>query len=170
MQGNKKIILQFSLGLTITASTFALAAIVLLIVSIAASFAFLIPLSVAMFVAAMSIMIQNKRILLEKNSIVVHHFLGIIKDMRISPVECGLFVSEGSLFQKPVYLDKRVIRADIFPESGRYIYISEYILSKEEQEGSQYVHGEPLLILPYSEELYSALAEVFEFNCEPFGK
>ena len=170
MQSEKKVILPFNLGLIITASTFALAASVLLIVSIAMSYAFLIPLSVALFIAATSTMIQNKRILLEKNFITVHHFMGIIKDVRISPVECGLFINESSLFQKPVYIDKRVIRADISPDSKKYIYISEYVLSKEEQEGSQYIHGEPLLILPYSKELYSSLAKVFEFNCEPFGK
>lgn len=168
MQSAKKIILPFNLGLTITASSFALSALVLLIVSIATSHAFLIPLSVALFVASASVMMQNKKIILEKDVITVEHFLGIIKDLRISPVECGLFVSEVSPFQKPVYYDKRVIRADISAETKKYIYISEYVLSKEEQEGSQYIHGEPLLILPYSKELYDALGKVFEFNCEPF--
>ncbi len=170
MQSTRKIILSYNLGLTVPAAAFAVSALVLLVVSIAASHAFLIPLSVALFVSAASIMIQNKRILLENNVITVQHFLGIVKDIRITPAECGFFVSDSAPLQKPVYLDKRVIRADISPTSKKYIYISEYILSKEEQEGSQYIHGEPLLILPYSRELYSALASAFEFNCEPFDE
>ncbi len=170
MQSERKIILPFDLGLIITASVFALSALVFLVISIALSYAFLIPLSAALFVAAASIMIQNKRILLENNVITIHHFLGIIKDMRVTPVECGFFVNEGTSLQKTVYLDKRIIRADISTNAKKYIYISEYVLSKQEQEGSQYIHGEPLLILPYSKELYRTLVETFEFNCEPFDE
>lgn len=170
MQSERKIILPFSLGLMITASAFALSALVFLVLSIALSYAFLVPLSVALFVAAASIMIQNKRVLLENNTIIVKYFLGIIKDIRVTPVECGFFVNEGSHLQKPVYLDKRILRADISTSAKKYIYISEYVLSKQEQEGSQYIHGEPLLILPYSRELHSKLVKTFEFNCEPFDE
>ena len=170
MQSARNIILPYNLGLTIPATAFAVSALVLLVVSIATSHAFLIPLSVALFISGVSIMIQNKRILLENNVITVQHFLGIVKDIRITPAECGFFVSDSTPLQKPLYLDKRVIRTNISTETKKYIYISEYVLSKEEQEGSQYIHGEPLLILPYSKELYSALAKVFEFNCEPFGE
>ena len=170
MQSDKKIILPFSLALIISASAFAVAALVLLIVSISVSYAFLIPLSVAMFVVATSIMIQNKKILFDKNIIIVQHFLSIVKDVKITPVECGFFMSDSTPLQKPVYLDKRVVRADISADTKKYIYISEYVLSKEEQEGSQYIHGEPILILPYSKELYCTLAKTFEFNCEPFSE
>ncbi len=170
MQSSRKIILPYTLGLTIPAAAFALSAFTLLVISVATSHAFLIPLSVALFASAAAIMIQNRRILLENNAITVQHFLGIVKDIRITPAECGFFVSESSPLQKPFYLDKRVIRADISPASKKYIYISEYVLSKQEQEGSQYIHGEPLLILPYSKELYSALAKELEFNCEPFAE
>ena len=170
MQSSRKIILPYSLGLTIPAAALALAALVLLVLSIVLSLAFLIPLSVALLVAAASIMIQNKKILLDGGTITVQHFLGIVKDMRITPAECGFFVSDDSPLQKPVYLDKRVIRADISPDTKKYIYISEYMLSKQEQEGSQYIHGEPLLILPYSKELYLSLVEKFEFNCEAFDE
>ena len=170
MQSSRKIILPYNLGLAIPAAALALAALVLLVLSIALSLAFLIPLSVALMVAAASIMIQSKRIILEGSAITVQHFLGIVKDVRITPTECGFFVSDSSPLQKPVYLDKRVIRTDISDDAKKYIYISEYILSKQEQEGSQYIHGEPLLILPYSKELYSSLVEKFEFNCEAFDE
>ncbi len=170
MQSERKIILPFNLGFMITASVFALSALVFLVIAIALSHAFLISLSVALFIAAASIMIQNKRILLENNVITVQHFLGIIKDMRVTPVECGFFVNESAPLQKPVYLDKRIIRTDIPTDAKKYIYISEYVLSKQEQEGSQYIHGEPLLILPHSKELYHTLVKMFEFNCEPFDE
>ncbi len=170
MSSTRKIILPYRLSLTIPAASFAVTALVLLVVSVAASYAFLVPLSVALLISAAAIMIQNKRILLENNIITVQHFFGIVKDIRITPVECGLFVSDSMPLQKPVYLDRRVIRTGISPNSRKYIYISEYVLSKEEQEGSQYIHGEPILILPYSKELYSALVKAFEFNCEPFAE
>ncbi len=170
MQTNRKTLLPYNLGLTIPAAVFCAAALVLLIVSIVISAPVLIPMSVALLVASASIMVQNKIIMLENNCITVKHFLGIIKEQRFTPVECGFFISESSSLQKPVYVDKRVIRGGISPEAKKYIYISEYVLSKQEQEGSQYIYSEPVLILNYSKDLHSALSAVFEFNCEPFAE
>lgn len=170
MQENKKTLLPYNLGLTVPAAVFCVAALAMLIISIAISAPFLIPMSVALLVASVSIMMQNKTILLENNRITVKYFFGIIKEQKFTPVECGFFVSQASTLQKPTYIDKRVIRGDISDEAKKYIYISEYILSKQEQEGSQFIYNEPVLILDYSKELYSALNAVFEFNCEPFDE
>lgn len=170
MQANRKILLPYKLSLIIPAAVLCAAALVILILSIALTAPFLIPVSVALLVASASIMLQNKTVALEGSCIVVRHFLGIIKEQRFTPVECGFFISESASLQKPVYIDKRVIRGGISSEAKKYIYISEYVLTKQEQEGSQYIYGEPVLILDYSKELYSSLSAVFEFNCEPFAE
>lgn len=163
------LIIPYSKKLTIPACILTAIAVILLSVAALTSLPLIFLISLALMLASASIIIQNKRITVSDGSIKIKHFLGIIKNSGFVPAECGFFVAEQTTFGKKTYVDKRVLHREARPEERKYIYISEYILSKQEQEGSQYIFGEPVLILDYSEQTYSALSEIFDFNTEPFG-
>lgn len=167
--GKEKIIIPYDIKLTVIAACFAFAAFVMLIVSFAVKTIILALLSLSFLLSGAFFMIQNKKIVLCGKDIKVRHFLGIIKDRTFTPVECGFFISEKtSAAHKPLYIDKRMLHGDMPEDCVRYIYLSEYILSKQEQEGSQYIYGEPVLILRYSHEMYTSLCDTFTFNCKEF--
>ena len=167
MNGKEKIILPYSKRLTIPAAILCAVSFVMLVIAIAVKIPLLTLAAISFLIASASLMIQNKRICLDGKRIRVKHFLGIIKEQSFEPVECGIFLSRPSPLQRPTYIDKRVIHREILPDEKKFIYISEYVLSKQDREGSQYAFGEPVLIIEYTDALYASLTKVFEFNCEP---
>lgn len=168
MDTQEQIIIPYSTRLTAVACVIYGLAMVLFIVSLATKNALLAIFALALLPCATYILIQNKKITVSGDSVHIRHFFGIIKEQKITPAECGFFIAEFDSSRKPTYIDKRIIRRSISPDESKYIYISEYILSKQEQSGSQYVYNEPIIILKYSSELYLSLSKVFTFNCEPF--
>lgn len=163
------LIIPYSKRLTVPSCILTALSVIMLLIAALTSLPLIFLISLALMLASASIIIQNKKITVSGGSIKVKHFLGIIKDSSFVPAECGFFVAEQASFGQKTYIDKRVLHRKALPEETKYIYISEYILSKQEQEGSQYIYGEPILILDYSEQTYSALSEIFDFNTEPFG-
>lgn len=161
----EQIIIPYRKHITIPAIVFCSLFVVLLILSIALSQILLALLSISLAVVGISLMIQNQRVILSGGKLTVKHFLGIIKDVTVTPVDCGVFVSSGFKITKRVYVDRRV-QKNVAQSDTKYIYFSEYVLSKQEQEGSSYDLGEPILIIPYTEALYTALRKEFQFNCE----
>lgn len=169
MQAKEKVILPYSKRLTVPAIVLGAVSLSLVISAIAASIPLLWLVAAAFLLASVSFLIQSRRVLLDGKRICVKHFMGIIKEQSFEPSECGFFVASTTPLRKPTYIDKRVMHRKVTPEEKKYIYISEYVLSKQEQEGSQYIFGEPVLILEYSDALYASLSAAFEFNCEPFS-
>ncbi len=168
MSEKEKIIVPYSLKLTLTAGVFALVGFVVLIISILMAYLSFTLVSVSLFLTAASLIIQNKKVVICGGRIVTKHFLGILKDRSITPVECGFFVAERPSRKTLIYIDKRTLHKNDSVPENKYIYLSENVLSKQEMEGSEYAFGEPILILKYTESTYDILASEFEFNSEPF--
>lgn len=163
------VIIPYGVKLTVTAICFVFTAFVLLIIALAAKVMILALPAFALLFSGAFFMIRNKKVVLVGKEIKVIYFLGIIKERTFTPVECGFFISEkSSKLQNPLYTDKRTLHGNIPEDVSKYIYLSEYVLSKQEQEGSQYIYGEPILILNYTRKTYEALCDVFTFNCEGF--
>lgn len=163
------LIVPYSKKLTVPSCILTSLSVISLLIAALTSLPLIFLISLALLLASASIIIQNKKITAYDGHVKVRHFLGIIKDVDFIPAECGFFVADNAAFGKKTYIDKRILHRKPLPEEKKYIYISEYILSKQEQEGSQYIFGEPILILDYSEQAYSALSGIFDFNTSPFG-
>lgn len=167
MNKEEKLITPYSPRLAFLACALLGLSLVLVITAIAIRSPLLALVACAIIPCGIYIQLQNKKIYISGGKIYIKHFFGAICEQSIRPAECGFFVAEHALAQKPYYIDIRTIRGNIGSDRQIYIYISEYILSKQEQEGAQYTLGEPVIILKYSDELYTSLSGCFQFNCEP---
>lgn len=167
MDNNEKIITLYNKAMTSVACGILILSLLLLTVAIATSSPLLALVACVLIPCGLYIQIQNKKVYIKDGKIYIRHFLGIITEQSILPADCGFFVAEHAIAQKPYYIDVRTVRGKIVSDRQIYIYISEYVLSKQEQEGSQYSLGEPVIILKYTDELYMSLSKYFQFNCEP---
>lgn len=167
MDKKEKIITLYNKTVTSVACAILGLSAMLVVIAISVSSPLLALVACMLIPFGIYIQLQNKKIFIKDGKIHIRHFLGAITEQSILPAECGFFVAEHAIAQKPYYVDVRTLRKGIEADRQIYIYISEYILSKQEQEGSQYNIGEPIMILKYSDELYSSLSQYFQFNCDP---
>ncbi|MBE6547912.1 MAG: hypothetical protein E7667_03410 [Ruminococcaceae bacterium] len=168
MNKKEEILVPYNLILTLCAAGCAFAALVLFIISAAVQTVLIAVIACTLLLGGAVLAVSNKKIVADKDSVRVIYFLGILKSQSYSPRECGFFISEPSASARAIYIDKRTVHRDISSETRKYIYISEYVLSKQEQDGSEYSYNEPILILNYSKEIYDKLSRLFEFNSTPF--
>lgn len=124
-----------------------------------------IPLLVcgAAFIIGLFFVLQCKKISADLCGVNVTFFLGVIKEQKYRPRECGFFIKGSG---RGVYIDRRTINGNI-PEGERvYIYLTENELSEDEQKGIKLQSGEPIVIIPYTKQAYDTLAKLYSFNCE----